>query len=180
MGKKLDLLGKKFGSLTVIEFAGKDKFRASLWKCSCECGKFNCSKELNICRASLLSGRTLSCGNGSSKTRQSENVPVRRLYNNYRHNAMKRNYCWELNLELFEQLTNSKCHYCGMKPYKLYRPKECNHIHFYNGIDRKDNSIGYTEENSVPCCEFCNYAKGGRSMEKFMKWINHVRRIHTA
>lgn len=34
------------------------------------------------------------------------------------------------------------CHYCGTEKS--------------HGLDRKDSSIGYAEDNTVPCCEKCN------------------------
>ena len=42
--------------------------------------------------------------------------------------------------------------------------KECYYCHYYkkeevNGIDRVDNTKGYTKENSVSCCEMCNRIK---------------------
>ena len=41
------------------------------------------------------------------------------------------------------------------------------HVLECNGIDRVDNNIGYTEENTVPCCEFCNRAKLNNTEEYF-------------
>jgi len=35
----------------------------------------------------------------------------------------------------------------------------------YNGIDRVNNTLGYTEENSVPCCKTCNLAKRTLTLE---------------
>lgn len=51
-----DLIGKKFGRLTVTEYAGK---RAGMhrWKCLCECGR-----ETVVGQTLLLSGKTKSCG----------------------------------------------------------------------------------------------------------------------
>lgn len=54
--KGKDIGGKKFGRLTVIEFAGK-KYRKNLWRCRCECGK-----ETITTASHLLSGHTKSCG----------------------------------------------------------------------------------------------------------------------
>lgn len=43
-----------------------------------------------------------------------------------------------------------------------------------NGIDRIDSNIGYTKENSVSCCKFCNFAKHTMSESDFYKWIRRV------
>lgn len=57
MTNNLDLIGKKFGRLTVIEkVAGKTK-KYSYWKCLCDCGD-----EKVVEKSSLTSGNTKSCG----------------------------------------------------------------------------------------------------------------------
>ena len=38
MPKILDLVGERFGDLTVKEYAGKDKWRTRYWLCECTCG----------------------------------------------------------------------------------------------------------------------------------------------
>ena len=43
-----------------------------------------------------------------------------------------------------------------------------------NGIDRIDSSKGYTVENSVACCKYCNTAKNTMSVDEFLKWIGRV------
>lgn len=51
------LIGKRFGFLTVKEFAGVEKNRKSLYKCECDCGKV-----IVIESNKLLTGHTKSCG----------------------------------------------------------------------------------------------------------------------
>ena len=43
-----------------------------------------------------------------------------------------------------------------------------------NGLDRKDNSLGYTIYNVLPCCSFCNQAKMDANYEDFINWANKV------
>ena len=80
-----------------------------------------------------------------------------------RRSARSRNHLWELPEDLAQDLVNGRCHYCGYKSEIL------------NGIDRVDSSVGYTPENSVSCCGFCNRAKREFPVERFLNWINHVR-----
>lgn len=54
-GRPIDLTGKTFGKLTVLERAGQNKNRNALWKCQCECGLIK-----------ITSGRLLR--NGDSKS----------------------------------------------------------------------------------------------------------------
>ncbi len=54
---KTDLIGQVFNRLTVVSFAGRDKWRKALWLCKCTCGS-----ELTLAGNSLTSGNTTSCG----------------------------------------------------------------------------------------------------------------------
>lgn len=57
MAKLIDLAGQKFGRLTVISYARKDKEGNILWNCLCDCGNTKI-----ILRNNLKSGHTQSCG----------------------------------------------------------------------------------------------------------------------
>ena len=59
MGKMIDLLGQRFGKLTVIENAGKINGRRYFWKCQCDCGNI-----VTVEGSCLRSGNTKSCGCG--------------------------------------------------------------------------------------------------------------------
>lgn len=53
----VDLVGKKFGRLTVIRKVGKTKGRKVQWECVCECGETKV-----VTTDKLNSGHTQSCG----------------------------------------------------------------------------------------------------------------------
>ena len=55
--KALDLTGKKFGRLLVLEPIGRNKRLEVLWKCRCDCGN-----ETIVKTAFLTHGHTRSCG----------------------------------------------------------------------------------------------------------------------
>jgi hypothetical protein len=57
MGKVRDLMGEKFGRLTIIKYVGLDVSKKALWECLCDCGTIivrpaNC----------FTKGHTKSCG----------------------------------------------------------------------------------------------------------------------
>ncbi len=52
-----DMIGLSFNELTVIEFAGRNKFKRALWQCLCSCG--NTTVVSSLC---LRNGDTKSCG----------------------------------------------------------------------------------------------------------------------
>lgn len=55
--KKLNLLGGKYGHLTVVAEAGKNKSGNYMWECKCECGQTITASSSNLVR-----GHTTSCG----------------------------------------------------------------------------------------------------------------------
>lgn len=59
INKRKNLLGQKFGLLTVIDDAGNDEYGNSLWRCQCDCGNIKIIKGGN-----LTSGGTITCGCG--------------------------------------------------------------------------------------------------------------------
>lgn len=53
----VDLTGRKFGRLTVLEEAGRNKWGSVLWKCFCDCGN-----KIIASTSNLNGGNTKSCG----------------------------------------------------------------------------------------------------------------------
>lgn len=57
MPTKIELKGKRFGRLTVLEESGRDRFGQAIWKCKCDC------KQICYVRGGdLRNGNTKSCG----------------------------------------------------------------------------------------------------------------------
>ena len=56
---RIDLTGKKFGRLTVIEFDNEKylKYGKPFWKCKCECGE-----EISVRSGNLINNHVRSCG----------------------------------------------------------------------------------------------------------------------
>lgn len=57
MSKALDLTGKVFGRLLVLNREGNNKNQQSIWLCKCECGNLK-----SIHGSSIKNGETKSCG----------------------------------------------------------------------------------------------------------------------
>lgn len=165
----VDLVGKKFNKLLILEFA---EFRGSrskpYWKCLCDCGNIKI-----IQGESIKSGTTTSCGcnfkyfdNQSSKNH---------LFSNYKSRARRSNLKFELSFCEFEKLTQNICFYCEQKPQQIIKPSKYSQEFIYNGIDRINNSKGYIKNNVVTCCKLCNTMKGVLDKEVF---LNHVKKIY--
>lgn len=173
--RKIDLADKRFGRLVVISSTDKRYYRDVVWQCTCDCG--------NIC---YVSSKLLRCGDVKSCGcfRSDYMKQTRRLFGNkaaqnhvyyqYMHRAAKSDYQFDLSFEFFIDLTQKPCFYCGAKPSKVSKYTGNSDIFVYNGIDRKDNSLGYIESNVVSCCYRCNLAKHTMSIEEFESWIDQV------
>ena len=83
------------------------------------------------------------------------------VYIQYRQRANAKGLVFQLNEIIFENLLNNNCIYCGI-------PKA-------NGIDREDNTKGYTIDNSVSCCTKCNMMKYTYDTNTFLE---HIKRIY--
>ena len=86
-------------------------------------------------------------------------------YGNYKKSAKQRGYEFTLTVEELEQETDKNCYICG-------KPTTIDHV---NGLDRYDNSVGYTVENVRSCCRECNFMKYTYSYADF---IDKCRQIH--
>ena len=83
MSKKINLVGQRFGKLTVIEEYGRTQAQTVLWKCICDCGN-----ETIVRGTCLRNGHTTSCGCNKSKATIERNYKHgesnTRLYNIWR------------------------------------------------------------------------------------------------
>lgn len=105
------LVGKRFGSLEVVNYEGTDKFRNSIWLCKCDCGKYIYEKG-----TLLTTGKVISCGKcgvkfSLSPIQDEEYTKMRKDYINERFGRLV------VVDEFMEQRENSKraVHYCKCK-----------------------------------------------------------------
>jgi hypothetical protein len=167
--KRFELKGKRFGKLTVLSFHHiGSPVKHSHWLVRCDCGK-----ELVCAGHNLVRGGSSSCGCGHKGCYSKKGTALRGVFRSYTNQAKNRGLSFSLSINEFKNLTSSSCYYCGALPSNE-RKARGNESYFYNGLDRKDNNIGYEIENCLPCCFFCNSAKRNISYEDFLKWIQTV------
>ncbi len=161
--------------------AGSDNRGRSTWRCLCDCGKEKVIAGIAFCYST---SKTKSCGckhkeicvaRGNLAVKRKQllrgrvipGAPFRELLGAYKANAKKRGFCWELTDEDFRRITQSPCFYTNRIPASIM--KACSgEVYIYNGVDRLDNSQGYTLENSVACCGVVNKMKMDLPLEEFL------------
>lgn len=79
MGRFIDLAGKKFGRLLVMERSQNDKQGKPMWRCKCDCGS-----EVVVRGAALARGHTVSCGCYCREIHTSHGGSETRLYHVWR------------------------------------------------------------------------------------------------
>lgn len=167
----IDLIGKRFGRWVVIKRA-PTKNRVTFWLCKCDCGN-----EKEVSGNSLRKGDSISCGCykkelTSTRVKLENGLASKNsTFNNYKLLAKKSNRLFELSFEEFLDLTQQSCHYCGSKPNNIKKSQYNSGDFIYSGIDRMDNTKGYTIKNCVPCCETCNKAKRNLTYTEYISWI---------
>lgn len=74
-------------------------------------------------------------------------------------------------------LSQASCALCGDAPATpVVRYADGVVLLLRNGIDRIDSSIGYTTDNSRPCCKICNYIKGTLPDKEMWDHLNKMTR----
>lgn len=182
-----DISGQRFGKLVAISIAGRTK-RGSRWLCRCDCGNEARCLITNLRRGVSKSCGCLSMGGAISARFKAATASrtlgmalpagegaLRSIFGNYRRAAAERGIEWALTLEQFRTMTRSHCSYCGCPPASIGRASrrgrgDC----LYNGVDRVNNDLGYSADNTTPCCKQCNTAKMTMSLDDFMGWVSRV------
>ena len=104
-------------------------------------------------------GLTSYCKDCNKKNSKKWRKTPKAKYINYKKSAKDRGYEFNLTLEEFTSLINKDCQYCGKEGF---------------GVDRFDNSKGYTSDNCVPCCTMCNKVKSTHDYDDLMEHIEKM------
>lgn len=171
--RKEDITGKVFGKLTVDGYVRSERSRRKKLFCRCICSCQDKTVTL-VDRSKLISGETSSCGcvNTERVYLPRYVAGLRRVIGTYKKSARDRGIEWNLSDSEAESLLNLPCHYCGEMPKpRVIRDIKNRTEYTLGGIDRVDNSKGYTSTNTVPCCSRCNYAKRNYSYGDFMQMV---------
>lgn len=170
---ELDLLGKKFGKLLIIEVLHTNNYSKRMVKCLCDCGNEKIATIGNI------KNKTQSCGCfKKEEIKRKFQKPIEDIAVKHILAACKRNHETTLTFEDVKTLIYSECYYCEQKPdvvgtiwkKAIDDGRSIKRI----GIDRVDNSKSYSLDNVVPCCFVCNKIKRDLSVEKLVKILEKM------
>ena len=183
-----DGIGKTFGKLKVEKFIGTRKTprgaNVPYVLCLCECGA---QKEISFW--DVKSGKTKTCGFNHPHYEDRSEPAFNMIYkHSYQERAIKKGLAFDITRDQFKQLAKMNCHYCGAPPsatsYRgtrgTFKSGKNLSQYVYNGLDRKDSSIGYIQDNVVPCCGVCNHAKHTMSYQEFVDWLDRVSSFRAA
>lgn len=171
-----NIIGQKFNDITIIG-QEKNNVGKTFFIGRCICGKIT-KTQYWILRKGLKRG--CGCTRNVGKERLDKRLKLgeaacnARIYE-YKYAAKKRNIPFHLSREEMIQLFSSDCYYCGNPPGNVRHYTDLYGKFVYNGIDRKDNSQGYTWSNCVAACKFCNFMKRNYTEQKF---LDHVAKIY--
>ena len=189
MPKFKDRTGHRHGRLLVKECVGKDHRGKYLWLCSCDCGT-----DKIVVSDNLSSGKSNSCGclreevirrpgnqYGIFKDRRIAILRVQ--YSHLKRRNTKMGFDEVIDFDTFTRLVESSCDYCGLEYSKEIEDRSSeskklkltsDYVLKCNGIDRLDSNLGYSKDNTVPCCKYCNIAKNVMSKDEFLGWVKRV------
>jgi hypothetical protein len=173
---KNNISGQKFNKLLVVEVMPRDLGDKTKYLCKCECGN-----QVIVDGSKIKNGHTKSCGclrnehdYGSHSRGKFGDSSKNALIASYKANSKRKNIKFNLTNSQMEDLFKSNCFYCGTEPKNIYSRERLYGHYVYNGIDRKNNDLGYIESNVVSCCSQCNYIKHKFNYDDFLNWINTV------
>lgn len=175
-----EMVGKRFGRLVVTRRVSGNKYKQPMFECICDCGRYHTTQKSSLVRETK---GVRSCGclyrtvairrhenqkklapHGIQTTSKPSKLHARKMAS-IKQTARRRGIKWQLSDDQLLDLVKLPCTYCG---------GSSDHG---SGLDRVDTSKAYAKENVNPCCKYCNFAKGPRSLDEFKNWITSAYKI---
>ncbi len=191
--------GLKINRLTAIEYSHTSEYKRIKkvkgkeypttdylihWKFKCDCGNYttsllrqvfnNTAKSCGCLQKEKTRERLLGVPNKRLGTGNYEMQAFNKLYGDYKISAYNRGYEFRLTKEEFKFLNKQDCVYCGKPPSNIYNEQSRQGYYVYNGVDRRDNNLGYIPTNCYSCCTMCNRGKGDNTEKDTWDWIKRI------
>ena len=171
MSKVKNLIGEKFGKLTVLKRCENSKSGKAVWLCLCECGK---TTKVPTCR--LTMGKVKSCGCLKRESRNfTHKMSKTRLYNIWID--MKKR-CYDKNCKSFKDYDQRGITVCDQWRKDFVSFMNWSIENGYSEeltIDRIDGELGYSPEN----CRWANSItqNNNRKNSVFIEYNGEVKTI---
>jgi hypothetical protein len=166
-----DLIGRRFGKLTVIKYAGK-AVKETSWVCRCDCGKI-----ITIRARSLKQVINPNCGECTPALHGSEHHAwqghgeiSQNLWRSYQNSAKDRKLEFNISIEYAWELFLKQERRCAYTGWGLYFNKTFkNQKDRTASLDRIDSTKGYIEGNVHWVHRIINKLKKNLPHEDFIK-----------
>lgn len=172
----VDWTGKRVNRLTALRYVHtsyvRGKAPAWYWECRCDCGKLTLCKESQLVMGTKVECQDCARKRTADKVRLPDNMSAwHRIIRTYKKGAKDRGLSYDLTFDqAYDMMKNGVCHYCGAAPAMT------SYGVVALGIDRLDNGKGYTVDNCVSCCKWCNIMKGQASEPAFLQHVLAIAR----
>lgn len=163
--------GTRFGRFVVLDEPTELRKTNRYYPCICDCGN-----RRMVQKGNLQYGHSTSCGchrlelQKISKRKHHGHPAVNMIVHDYKYSAKLRGLDFLLSHDEAASLLVLPCFHCGLKPSRVVT-STIGETATISGIDRLDNTKGYTKENSVPACKTCNLSKLDLSLDEWRDWI---------
>ena len=99
-----------------------------------------------------------------------DNKYLKRLWSKHKASCKFRGIINELDRDDYYRLVQANCAYCDSKPSNGREFK-------WNGLDRINSAKGYSLDNVLTSCRFCNSLKGSMKSETWFDFLNAVKKL---
>ena len=172
-----NVVGQRFGNLTVLSFAGVNaQQKRKLYVCKCDCGT-----EKTLRSDVFTRGKVKSCGclleRRGTASPQFEGVGELslRYFNKLKLEAVSRNLPFEISLEFLWQLFQKQSGRCALSGQSIHiEASKASRIEHTASVDRIDSSRGYTVDNVQWVHKDINFMKQAFSQERFIRLCSLV------
>jgi hypothetical protein len=79
-------------------------------------------------------------------------------FSSYKSRAKKKSLIFNIPKDVFDVLKERPCYFCRTVKEQV-------------GVDRIDNTKGYTSGNCVPCCWDCNRSKSNKTLKEYKDYL---------